>query len=79
MRRWMVGLWPLTLAKEVTARMAKGSGLLKALAGSDWGWSGNLLRSTNLSSKVFDYCAVGCQPWLPLPVLGHWIRHVTNA
>ena len=62
-------------ATEVTARMVKGYGLLKALAGSDWG-SG---RSTNLSSKVFDYCAAGCQPWLPLPVLGHWIRHVTNA
>ena len=30
--------------KEVTARMANGSDLLKALAGSDWGWRGDLLR-----------------------------------
>ena len=52
------------LAKEVAARMVKGSGVLKALAGSDWGWGGNFLRRVYQSvlQSVSYYCAAGCQP-----------------
>ena len=53
-------------AKEVAARMTKGSGVLKALAGSDWGWRGDLLRRVyhSVLQSVSDYCAAGWQPWL---------------
>ena len=53
-------------AKGVTSLMAKGSRMLTALAGSDWGWRRDLLKrvykSTILSGT--DYCAAGWQPWL---------------
>ena len=53
-------------AKEAASRMAKGSRMLTALAGSDWGWKRDLLlkvfNSAILSGS--DYCAPGWQPWL---------------
>ena len=53
-------------AREAASKMAKGSRMLRALAGSDWGWKRDtLLRVYNsaiLSGS--DYCAAGWQPWL---------------
>ena len=51
-------------AKKVVARMTKGFGVLKALAGSDWGWRGDFLRRVYQSvlQSVSYYCAAGCQP-----------------
>ena len=53
-------------AKGAASKMAKGSRMLRALAGSDWGWRRDLLlkvfKSTVQSSP--DYCAAGWQPWL---------------
>jgi hypothetical protein len=53
-------------ADRKAASLTKGSWMLMALSGSDWGWSSNLLRKvyqTSLLSRA-NYAGGGWLPWL---------------
>ena len=53
-------------AQKAAAKLARGSQVLSALAGTDWGWSSDLLtRVYNVSIlSSATYAAAAWQPWL---------------
>jgi hypothetical protein len=53
-------------ADRKAASLSKGSRMLMALSGSDWGWSSNLLRKVNQTSFLSGatYAGGGWIPWL---------------
>ena len=59
-------------AERTAASLSKKARLLTALAGSEWGWDGGLLRrvyqSVLLSSS--SYCGAGWKPWAAKSTLG---------
>ena len=56
----------LAQAQKAAAKLARGSQVLSALAGTDWGWSSDLLtRVYNVSIlSSATYAAAAWQPWL---------------
>jgi ribonuclease HI len=53
-------------ATKVAAKVVRGSRVLGALSGREWGWNGRLLRRVYQTSLLgsITYCAAGWQPWL---------------
>jgi ribonuclease HI len=57
---------------RVASRVVRGSRLLGALSGREWGWRGDHLRTIfhAILSSVLHYCSAGWQPWLSDSAVG---------
>ena len=59
-------------ANRVASKVVRGSRLLGALSGREWGWRGDHLRTIfhSVLSSVLHYCSAGWQPWLSESAVG---------